>query len=1165
MSIEHQLIEALPFIAAGLSSLLVIALMVQKTFFSKVLSLYLTLFGIVIFSYDTMLVAAVAMLAPCYYIYVGSFLNIRIRKSDAVHILNAATIALMSSILTQQAIWIIIGFQMVAYGYISRKRLLFWAKAKGISLFTRPGSRYAWFRNFAILQIVLITAMLWGLINPTIDASPLISVLLIINCLFIYYQVFSESNFFAPPPPGQKYAKSSLSAEQKYAILNRLEKFMLTEKYYVSANATLTDLADRINTSTHNLSQVLNEQKNQTFAEYLMQYRVLEAKKLLRLDGNKLKIEDIAESVGYNSKSAFNTAFKRVSGITPSEFRQLKNVRDYREVRLAGRSIHDYGHETSSLNRFQNNIDMVQNSLKIFLRNLKRNKVFTAINLVGLVVGFTSSVLIYLFISDELSYDKHFDDSNNIYRIVWLNESPQTRTPHPMAQALVRDFPEVEDAVTISPWYGAGLSKQEITVRNLEDNIQFEEPDFYFVDSTFFDVFSFKLKSGNLENALKHPNGIILSEEMATKFFGSGDPLGRILEINSRDQKVEVVGVVENTPRNTHFHFNFLISYVTLKSWLPEDSFWITWGDFGHFNYVRLQEGADAKKLESKIPEWFLTYNDWPESAQAGLLDGSDKFALQPISNIHLHSKIRWELETNGNILYIYILTGAVLFILTIACINYVNLTTAKSVERAKEIGVRKTLGAVRSQLSVQFLIESVIFCSVAWVLAIVLSSLLINNFNELSSKTFSFQEVLSPQILLTGFIGTILVGLFAGLYPSLILSSYKPTDVLKGNFSRSAKGNILGRILVVAQFVISAILITASLVILQQTQYLKNKPLGFDKDHLITIPIKTHDLRIKHETIVNELENLGEVISATAVSNIPGGQFNQNAIWIDEDIENPVTVSEMTFDYNTIETLGLKLVEGRGFDPSHALDSAGGSFIVNEITVRRLGLENSLGHKVFWDLEEGVREGRIVGVVEDFHYKSLHQSIQPLIIDMRRSLPGHLLVKIRNQDIQSSVEAIETTYQSFNTTHDFEFNFLDQSIDELYTAEVRTLNIFGIFSGIALFLACLGLFGIAISMMNQKLKEVGMRKILGATTAQIVLMINSWFSRLVLIAVLIGLPIAYLLMQEWMAEFPYRTTIGAGPFLIAVAVLLIVATVSVASVIVKLSLTNPADVIRQE
>ena len=1147
-------------------------MVLKRTLSARILGLYLALYPILLVNLlsiqmTEIQMAIVILSAPLFLSYVQAFFTEKTKAFDWVRyplvLISLAIIVLADS----QALKISsILFYLIIYAIKIRKQIATEVRTRGMSLFSNPGPRVGWFRNFYILQTFLIGLLVLHLYTPLFVGLPVVFFLIAANIVLIYIQIFRESSFFLPLPKGQKYSKSTLTQEQKFHILNALEQLMNTEKLYVDPDVSLPELARKLHTSSHNLSQVLNEQKDQSFAEYIMQHRIDEAKRILREDYQKqVKIEDIALQVGYNSKSAFNTAFKRFTNLTPSEFRKLRNVRDYREERLAGRTIHHYGKAAGKFDVYLNHIDMVRNFLLIFKRNLVRNKVFSAINLLGLVLAFSSSLLIYLFIYDELSYDRSIDQAEDIYRIAWFDISPQTRTPHPMAQATVRDFPEVEAAVTITPWYGAGLSKQEIAVKNPLNNTQFEEPDFFFVDSTFFDVFDFELLSGNPETALTQPGGILLTPEMAVKYFGNEDPLGKRLLIGSDELAAEVVGIVKGAPKTTHFHFNFLISYVTLKGMLPPDHFWMTWGDFGHFNYIKLRKGTEPESLEAKIPEWFLKYNDWNESLSTSLLNGTNKFALQRITDIHLHSHLRWELENNGNILYIYILSAAVIFIIAIASINYINLTTAKSFERAKEIGIRKTLGALRNQLSLQFLTESVLFCLMAAIISMLLTWTVLPYFNELSDKSFSGIILLDPFLLFTGFMGILVIGLISGLYPSIALSSFKPTEIIRGGFARSKKGSSVNRALVITQFIISAILISASLVILKQINFMKEKPLGFQEEYLMTIPMKSNEMRERHSVVTNEIQRLSGVVNATAVSNVPGGQFNQNAIWTEGNPEDPVTISEMTFDYNTVQTLAFELSEGRNFEESFALDSAGGSFLLNETAAKQLRLERPLGEKIIWDLEEGPREGIVVGVIKDFHYKSLHQSIQPMIIDMRRSLPGYIIVRVKSDDIPSTTEALENTYKSFDTRYDFEYTFLDQSIDKLYKAEVRTLNIFSIFAVIALFLACLGLLGIAISMMNQKIKEVGIRKIHGATTAQILWMINWRFTKLILLALVVGLPLAYLLMTDWVAEFPYQVDMGILPFLLSVVILGGVALITTSLVVIKVATTNPAEALRHE
>lgn len=1041
------------------------------------------------------------------------------------------------------------------------------ADNRGISWFQSPGQRLVWYRNFLVLELTSIVTLM---IMTHQSYLWVINLIVGINFIYIYYQVFLESGFFNPLPVANKYKKSTLSASQKSAIVERLDKLVLESKFYLNDDASLSSLAEALHTSTHHLSQVLNESKGISFQELISQNRIREARRLLKdEDLQQTKVENIAAMVGYNSKSAFNTAFKRHTGMTPSEFRESKDVLTYREVPLPDRKKPNSPGSTISLSHlFTKKLkrNMVSNFFKTFIRTLNRNKVFTLINLLGLIVGFSSSLLIYLFIQDEMSYDRALPKSDRIYRINWLNDEPQTRTPHPMAQAMATDWPEVESAVSISPWYGSGLSKQTIKVKNEKNNILFEEPDFYFADSTFFNVFELKILMGD-PDALRKTDLLVITKSMAEKYFGNENPIGQVLIVS--DMPIQVATVVEDMPVNSHFHFNALIAYVTIKRFNPDNP-WYTWADFGHFNYIKTKPGVDHKILESRIPEWALGYLDWSETNAEVLRSGEQRFELMPITDIHLHSHLRWELETNGNILYIYILTGTLIFLLVIAIINYVNLTTAKSVERAKEVGIKKTLGAVSGNLTFQFYLESILFSFIAVILAFGLAALLLDGFNNLSDKSFNSSDIFDLTFIGQALLISVAIGLLSGFYPALTLSSFRPAEVLKGKFGNSGQANQLRSVLVVAQFLVSAILIASSLIILRQIDYMKNKELGFDQEAVISlrIPKSVRDGGINIQTVKTvqtELRAIPGIKSVSAVSNLPGGQFNQNEIYAESDPDNSFGASEMQIDFDAIETLDLKIQKGRSFDPKFATDSAGVNFILNEAAIEALNLADPIGERIVWLDDEMRREGQVVGVVQDFHYKSLHKEIQPLIMQILPSDFNHMIVRLEGNDFGQTISRIKSVYQRFDSELPFEYHFLDQKIADLYQKEQRTLDIFSIFAMIAVFLACLGLLGIALAMLSQRVKEVGVRKILGASPLMIVQMIFLQFMKLIGIALILGLPIAYFLMQEWLNEFPYQVALGPMPFVWSAVLLLIVAISSVSIVVTKIAATNPVRALRYE
>lgn len=1038
---------------------------------------------------------------------------------------------------------------------------------RGIYWFRNPGSRLIWFRNFLGLNLLISALML---IEPAWFSSTLLVLGVLFILAFLQYQMIRESAFLSPIPLGNKYQKSTLTPAIKSSILEKLERVMEGEKFYLRDDASLSMLAGELGATTHHLSQVLNESKGISFQDLLAQYRIREAGKILREPSKQaLKIENVANLVGYNSKSAFNTAFKRRMGLTPSEYRAAKNVQSYREERLPERNTPSSLFQRLSLSHhFSLKLEQQMGSsfFKIFFRNLKRNKVFSAINLFGLTVGFVCSILIFLFIKDETSFDKTIPDYDTIYRVSWDGENPQTRTPHPMALAMVNDWPEVKSAVSISPWYGSGLNREDIRVKNVASNVQFEEPDFFFADSTFFDVFQLDFVEGDSQ-ALSKPWTLVITQEMARKYFGNESAIGKELELN--DMPTAVSAVVEGLPKNAHFHFNAIIPYMTLKQINPDDD-WMTWNDFGHFNYIKTKPGVNATELQNRIPGWVTQYLNWRQEDLERLAEGKFFFGLQPIADIHLTSKLRWELENNGNIIYIYILGITLIFLLLIAGINYVNLTTAKSLERAKEVGVRKTLGAVSANLSIQFYLESVLFCVAAMSIAFGIALLFLDGFNFLSGKNFLASEILSLDFILMGLVVSVVLGILAGLYPAISLSSFKPTEVLKGKLTTTSKGVRMRSFLVVLQFTISTILIAGTLIILRQLDYMKNKELGFDQEAIISVPIPSSvelggiDIQQVY-ALRTQLETIPGVRGTSMLSNLPGSQFNQHPIYAVGDPENRVDASEVFVDFGVEEVFGFEIVAGRGYDKSYAQDTTGLNFILNEAAVAELNLSDPIGKKIVWMDNDENHEGTLIGVVRDFHYKSLHDEIQPLLISLQPYAAGHLTIKMDGSQFSATLNEIRNTYASIDEELIFEYSFLDQQLASLYDNEVKTLTIFSVFAGIALALACLGLLGMAIAMLNQRVKEVGMRKILGASSVQIMQMVMAQFVKLIVIALLIGLPVAYILMQNWVNEFSYQVAFGIWPYIASCLILLVVALISVSSAVAKISLTNPSDVLRYE
>ena len=804
---------------------------------------------------------------------------------------------------------------------------------------------------------------------------------------------------------------------------------------------------------------------------------------------------------------------------------------------------------------------MLYNYFNIAVRNLLKNRTHTLINVAGLGLGMASVFLIALYIKGELSYDRFHERAEDLYRISWENSNPQTRTPHPMAQAMVQDFPEVESAVSLSPLWAAGLTRETHSLRNPENDRRYDETSILGVDTTFFKVFTFPLVKGNPETALKSLKGILLSESLAKKYFGNDDPIGKQLSVDGDQYLVEVTGVFKDVPQHSHFHFDILVSYLREKSFDPDDEYY-KWGDFGHFNYIRLKPGTNAKELESKIMDWSRKYINMSDQEFAAYKAQNYGFKLQPVVDIHLNSRLRWELEPNGNIDYIYILGAAGLLTLLIACINFMNLTTAKSAERAKEIGVRKTLGAFRSQLSIQFLAESVVIAIISLMLAIFIVEVslpVFNNVTGLSVETSSRQYL----FVMAGF--AILVGIVSGLYPAIYLSGVKPHVILKGKFVQTQQGSGLRRTLVVFQFAMSMALISASIIIFNQLDFLRNKNLGFKKEEVIVIPVKNEDGLEKFEVLRNELLKIDGVTAVSASSNIPGRQFNQNQIAGAKNPLDDVGASEAYVDYDFFQTLGIEISEGRYFLRENPSDTAA-AFIINESAANQLYLDKPIvGQELLWKGDDNEVRGTIVGVVKDFHFQSLHEPIRPLIFRLSKTSFNHIVVRVNSENFESKIKAIERAYKMVEPYFAFEFVFLEDSLNKQYAAEQRTGTILLTFSFIAIAIASFGLFGMSMLTFQQKVKELSVRKVLGATPMNLLVMLLGNFTRLIILSIVIAIPVVWWIMNGWLQNFSYQVNIHPFVFIGSGLMLILISWLTLSYFAMKASRLNPAETLKNE
>jgi putative ABC transport system permease protein len=732
-----------------------------------------------------------------------------------------------------------------------------------------------------------------------------------------------------------------------------------------------------------------------------------------------------------------------------------------------------------------------------------------------------------------------------------------------MAQAMKNDFPEVVSAVSLTPLYAAGLTFETHSFRNPKKDTRYDERNILAVDTTFFDVFTFPLVKGNPKEALKQVNGVLMSEAMAKKYFGDEDPMGQHLAVDEEGYLVEVVGVFTDVPKHSHFHFDFLVSYLREKSFDPLQTFY-SWADFGHYNYVRLNDGADAKALEKKLLPWLRKYLDVTDGQYQSIVNQGFGFRLQPVTDIHLHSRLRWELEPNGNIEYVYILSAAALLTLIIACVNFMNLSTAKSQERAKEIGVRKTLGALQRQLSLQFLAESVVMSLIAIVIAVLVIEGALPFFNYTTGLSFKI-EYGKHLPLLVGL--GVFIGILSGLYPALYLSSIQPHLVLKGKMVRTPKGAGFRKGLIVFQFFMSMILVTSAIVINHQLSYLTSKNLGFGKEAVLVIPVKNEDGLARFEALQTELMRIDGVTSVSASSNIPGRQFNQHHIASMQFPDDDISTSEVFVDYAFFKTLDIPLQSGRTFLRDNPADTAA-TFILNEAAAKQLNLDGPVvGREIYWKKREQniTVRGTVIGVVKDFHFESLHQPIGPLLFAVTHEQFNNILIKLDPVNLDTKLAAIEKSYKVFEPVYGFEFFFLEDELNNQYASEQRTGSILGTFTVIAILIACFGLFGMSLLTFQQKIKELSVRKVLGASTASILVLLVGDFTKLILLAIVLATPFAWWIMNDWLKNFSYQIDIHPLTFLVSGLVLLLISWLTLSYFTVRAAALNPAETLKNE
>jgi putative ABC transport system permease protein len=791
-----------------------------------------------------------------------------------------------------------------------------------------------------------------------------------------------------------------------------------------------------------------------------------------------------------------------------------------------------------------------------------RNKLYSLINLTGLAIGLAACLMIWLWVQDELSFDRFHTNAERIYRVErkfdfrdMHGQAPLTSGPY--GAALASDYPEVENYVR--------MNRQEISFKD-HRNV-FYKQQLVFADNAIFEIFDFGLERGDPKTALTQPRSMVLTRENAIKYFGTEDVIGKSLNVDWSGTLVDfqITGILKEVPNNSHVQFDVLAS---LSSFPPEQmSVW-----FGNFlyTYVLLRQRTSVKDLEEKFSSFMTKYMAADFTKVLGPdTDINDVFQLKlyPLLDIHLHPAQEFEIEPQGSLTSVYIFSAIAVLILIIACINFMNLSTARANKRAKEVGIRKTVGAHRRQLRRQFLGESVLLAFISLILALLLIRLFIPVFNAMSGKSLSMGMLFraSNWIILIGI--ALAAGLLAGIYPAFFLTRFDPAKVLKGGAQSGTGKSIFRRSMAVIQFVISIILIIGTLIVYKQMDYIQNKSLGFDKENVIIIPADSKQVSQNIDTFRNTLTEDTRIKSFAVSSNIPGSSRFSDTAYKRTDSDDVFSLIFMETDYEFVDTYGFDVIHGRKFSKEFGTDIEG-AIMINHAAAREIGYtpEEAIGKRLlrFVNVNE-FSELTIIGVVQDFHFKSLHRIIEPCLLVLDPENFDTLSVRIMPGDVRGAIGFIQQKWGEIFPGEQFEYTFLDNRITLLYKNEGRMRNLFLIFSILSIFVACLGLFGLAAFTAEERTKEIGVRKVLGASTANILLLLCKEFAKWVLVANVIAWPVAYFIMHKWLQNFAYQTGVGFWPFILSAVLALLIALFTVSYQSIKAAITDPVECLRYE
>ena len=788
---------------------------------------------------------------------------------------------------------------------------------------------------------------------------------------------------------------------------------------------------------------------------------------------------------------------------------------------------------------------MIKNYFKIAWRNLIKSKSFSILNIVGLSTGMACSILILLWVQNEVSYDQFHTDSERTYRFIVSSGDFKTAVSSAgMGPDLRDELSEIESVVRIT--------KFKNVLFKVDDAV-YEENRFMYVDSNFLSFFDFPLLRGRKNTALNDPNTIVLTESMAKKYFGEQDALGKTIRLNN-SENWKVTGILKDLPPNSHFKFDFIAPISTIAK---DDQNFVnkTWGNFNYYSYFKLNKNVSSSEtgvidLEKKINA----------IADERLDNGAFVFRLQPLEDIHLHSDFQLDVAGHGNSQYVNIFFIVALFILVVACINFMNLATARSAKRAKEVGLRKVIGAQRSQLIGQFLSESVLLSFISLILAIGLVFLALPYFNEISGKALGI-DVSDGSFWLSLLAIVVLTGLFSGSYPALYLSGFSPVKVLQGNLKTSGGNLFFRNSLVTVQFVISAVLIVGTGVVYNQLNFIKDKNLGFDKNNMIIVPFRG-EMSGKQDALRAPLEENPLLSKYTIFNDMPTnlGTGTIDITWEGKDENDGLVIPDLRIDANFIDLFDIEVLAGRGF--SKAFSENNENFIINETLMGLMGKNRNtiIGEKFKFNDVEGL----IVGVVKDFHFKPLQYDIEPLVL-REQKYGGYLAIRTTMGQTQLSITALESIHKELNPAFPFSYSFLDADLENMYDGEQQMGKIFNILAILAIFISCLGIYGLSAFMAEQRVKEIGIRKVLGATTLGLVNLLSKDFFKLVLLALVIAIPLSWYYLNEWLQAFAYHINLSWWMFLVAGLAVLLITLITVSYQSIRTALANPVESLRTE